>query len=144
MQLLTNGKRRSACTNAIGRYLSSKPTDDRLTTNALVLHVVIHRSIVTTVLTLVHGDEGSGDVTARLQAALLKRRFLDVLVVFEAVAVGVDAGVATEVVDVSGACFTAAHYAHDVNDVVLTAVDDDTTWRRPFVAHREIKRVCNS
>ena len=116
-----------------------------LTADALVLHMVVLLPGVAAVLTLVHGDERNGDVTARQQAAFLERRLLDVLVVFEAVAVDVDAGVAAKavVVDVSGACFTTAHYAHDVDDVVLTAVDDDTTRCRPFVAHREIKRVCN-
>ena len=111
-----------------------------LTADALVLHMVVLLPGVAAVLTLVHGDERNGDVTARQQAAFLERRLLDVLVVFEAVAVDVDAGVAAKavVVDVSGACFTAAHYAHDVNDVVLTAVDDDTTRRRPLVAYREI------
>ena len=111
-----------------------------LTADALVLHMVVLLPGVAAVLTLVHGDERNGDVTARQQAAFLERRLLDVLVVFEAVAVDVDAGVAAKavVVDVSGACFTTAHYAHDVNDVVLTAVDDDAARRRPLVAYREI------
>ena len=109
-----------------------------LTADALVLHMVVLLPGVAAGLTLVHGDERNGDVTARQQAAFLERRLLDVLVVFEAVAVDVDAGAAAEVVDVSGACFTAAHYAHDVNDVVLTAVDDDAARRRPLVAYREI------
>ena len=109
-----------------------------LTADALVLHMVVLLPGVAAVLTLVHGDERNGDVTARQQAAFLERRLLDVLVVFEAVVVDVDVGAAAEIVDVSGACFTAAHYAHDVNDVVLTAVDDDTTRRRPLVAYREI------